>query len=108
MKTPRETIHEIESKILPLNQVEHRFRLEHISFGMDNLSLHATLLTSNDRDYSIQCNYSYPKKEITEWMMLDAYGTEFQVTGIVSKTMMYFARKACIRVFESLGYPVNE
>ncbi|HEU4962816.1 MAG TPA: hypothetical protein VFV52_03015 [Bacilli bacterium] len=108
MKTPREVIHEVESKILPLNQIDHRFRLEHVSFGLDNVSLQATLLTSNERDYSIQCNYSYNKRAITEWMMLDAYGTEFQVSGIVSKTLMYFARKSCRLVFEALGYPVED
>lgn len=110
MKTFRETLTKIESKIMPVNHIDHRFRLEHITFSMVGISIQASLLTSNSTDlhYSIQCNYSHKDKVMTDWMMMDNYGTEFQVVGIVSKTLYFFARRSAVSLIESLGYEVNE
>lgn len=108
MKTFRETLTKIESKIMPVNQIDHRFRLEHITFTMVGISIQASLVASNDQDYSIQCNYSHKENKITDWIMMDNKGTEFQVVGIVSKTLYYFARRSAVSLVESLGYEVND
>lgn len=108
MKTVRDTLLQLESKILPINQVDHRFRLQHLSFGLDGLSIQALLITSNGQDYSIQCNYSYMSKTFSEWIMMDAFGAEFQVAGIVSKTLYYFARRSTGAIVVALGYEVND
>jgi hypothetical protein len=108
LKTLREVLTQVESKILPVNHVDHRFRLEHLTFGLDGISLQARMLTSNEEDYSIQCNYSYGGKCFTEWIMVDNYGSEFQVIGIVSKTLYYFAKKSTVIILETLGYEMND
>ena len=108
MQSFKDTINRIESKIMPINQIDHRFRLEHMTFVMEGISMQARLLTSSDEDYSIQCNYSYSQQRITDWIMMDAYGTEYQVVGIVSKTLYFFARKSCASILETMGYEVNE
>jgi hypothetical protein len=107
-KSFRDTLNQVESKILPVNHVEHRFRLEHLTFTMDGISLHASLLTSNGEDYSIQGLYSYSQKKFTDWVMIDHLGSEYQVVGIVSKTLYYFARRSTVVVLEALGYEVIE
>lgn len=108
IKSLRDTISQVESKILPVNQVEHRFRLEHLTFTMNGISLHAALLTSNGQDFSIQGLYSYSEKKFTEWVLVDHLGSEYQVVGIVSKTLFYFARRSTIVILEALGYEVME
>lgn len=108
MQSLRDTLNVIESKILPINQVDHRFRLEHLTFGLDGISIQARLLTSNEEDYSIQGIFSYSQKVFTDWIMVDPYGAEFQVVGIVSKTLYYFARRSTITIMEALGYDVAE
>jgi hypothetical protein len=108
MKTLRETLTFIESKIMPINRIDHRFRLEHMTFGFDGISLQAKLITSTNEDYSIQCNYSYGEKKFTEWIMLDAFGAEYQVMGIVSKTLYYFTRKCTSSIIETLGYEITD
>ncbi|KEO81573.1 hypothetical protein [Tumebacillus flagellatus] len=107
MATLRETINKVETKILPINHIDHRFRLEQITFDLGGISVQGRLLTSNDFDYSILCHYSPISKEITDWMMLDSNGTEYKVVGIVSKTLCFFAQKACKEVLETLGYEVD-
>jgi hypothetical protein len=106
--TLRETIDKVEAKILPINHIDHRFRLEQVSFDLEGITVHGRLLTSNDSDYSVLCHYSPITKTITDWLMLDSNGTEYKVVGIVSKTLFYFARKACVQVLETLGYEVGE
>ncbi|MGB8955531.1 MAG: hypothetical protein WCC10_09160 [Tumebacillaceae bacterium] len=108
MQSFKDTINRIESKIMPINQIDHRFRLENMMFVMEGISLQARLLTSSGEDYSIQCNYSYSEKRIADWIMMDSFGTEYQVVGIVSKTLYYFARKSCVAIFETMGYEVIE
>lgn len=108
MKPLRETLTFIESKIMPINRIDHRFRLEHLTFGLDGISLQAKLVTSNNEDYSIQCNYSYSEKKFTDWIMLDAFGAEYQVVGIVSKTLYYFTRKCTSTIIETLGYEITD
>lgn len=108
MKTFRETLTKVESKIMPVNHIDHRFRLEHITFTMVGISVQASLLTSNEQDYSIQCNFSHKDKKITEWIMMDSYGTEYKVAGIVSKTLVFFARRSAVSLIEALGFEVNE
>ncbi|MBL0389187.1 hypothetical protein JJB07_21575 [Tumebacillus sp. ITR2] len=107
MATLRDIIDKVEAKILPINQIDHRFRLEQVSFDLDGISVHGRLLTSNDLDYSILCHYSPLSKSITDWMMLDSNGSEYKVVGIVSKTLYFFAHKACKQVLETLGYEVE-
>lgn len=106
MKTIRETLTQLESKILPINNVDHRFRLEQLNFGFDGLTLQAVLLTSNEANYSIRCTYSFTVKSFSEWTMTDATGSEFQVVGLVSKTLYYFVRKATSTIVEALGYEI--
>jgi hypothetical protein len=108
MKPFRETLTKIESKIMPVNHIDHRFRLENLSFTMVGISLQASMLTSNNLNYSIQCNYSHKDKAITDWIMMDNYGAEFQVVGIVSKTLYFFARRSAVSLIESLGYEVHD
>ena len=105
--TLRETIDKVEAKILPINHIDHRFRLEQIAFDIEGISVHARLLSSNENDYSILCHYSPISKSITDWMMIDSHGIEYKVLGIVSKTLFYFARKGCVQILETLGYEVQ-
>lgn len=108
MKTLRDILNRVESKILPVNQVDHRYRLEHMTFTLEGISLQARLLTSNEQDYTIQGNYSYSEKKFTDYLMVDAFGTEFEVKGIVSKTLHYFGKRSSTQILESLGYDINE
>lgn len=108
MSTLRETINRVEAKILPINHVDHRFRLEQISFSLDGISIRARLLTSNDSDYIILCHYSPITKTLTDWMMIDSHGVEYKVVGIVSKTLFFFARKGAVEILETLGYELAE
>jgi hypothetical protein len=108
MQSFKDTINRIESKIMPINQIDHRFRLEHMMFFMEGISLQGRLLTSSNSDYSIQCNYSYSEKRIIDWIMMDSKGTEFKVIGIVSKTLYFFARKSFVELLETMGYEVND
>lgn len=106
MKTLRDTLNFVESKILPVNHVDHRFRLENIEFELDHIRLRARLLTSNEQDYTIHCRYSYNKRAFALWQMIDHEENEFVVVGIVSKTLFYFAHRATVSIIEALGYEV--
>ncbi|ASS76793.1 hypothetical protein CIG75_18830 [Tumebacillus algifaecis] len=106
MKTLRDTLNTVESKILPVNHVDHRFRLESISFDLDQIRLQARLLTSNEQDYTIQCRYSYNQRNFTRWQMIDHEENEFIVVGIVSKTLYYFAHRATVSIIEALGHEI--
>jgi hypothetical protein len=107
-ETFRNTINKVESKIMPINQVDHRFRLESLTFGMEGITLHARLLTSNEQDFTIEALYSYASRTFAHWTMRNDEGVTFQVVGIVSKTLYTFARRATLSIIEALGYEINE
>jgi hypothetical protein len=104
VKTLRDILNSVESKILPINHVDHRFRLDSVEFELDNIRLQARLLTSNEQDYTIHCRYSYNQRCFVEWRMTDFEQKEFVVVGIVSKTLYYFAHRATVSIIEALGY----
>lgn len=107
MKSLRDTLNTVESKILPVNQVDHRFRLESIEFELDTIRLQARLLTSNELDYTIYCRYSYNQRNFADWQMIDHEENQFVVVGIVSKTLYYFAHRATISIIEALGFEIE-